>query len=64
MDTNHKPCPFCGCEEANPMVFTGFQHHLAHIECKNCNAQGSRVIAEGFTEAISKAWDAWDNRNG
>ena len=64
LNIKHKPCPFCGCEHVNPMIFTGFHHHLAHIECENCKAKGSEIIAEGYSEAVSGAWDAWDRRNG
>ena len=66
-ESEHKPCPFCGCENAHPMVHTGFHCFTAHVECDNCHAKGPDTTTYGeasYSVAEEDAWDFWDNRPG
>lgn len=74
MDTDLRPCPFCGGDpyiESNHRAFIkGKSTKVAYVRCRKCNARTARFELEKFgctshsAEAERLAMEAWNRRVG
>lgn len=71
MQSENKPCPFCGSinlEENFGGLTTsqlGIDYQSGNIECLDCQAYGpyTKAMGEETDHLMEMTWAAWNNRN-